>query len=200
MKKLMVSLIVVLLVLVPAAVVFAHERAVSTTTFYACEDATSGAVDDVTITQDDALSCAAVAGFTTRVQWSVTGPTGPTGPQGLPGATGATGPIGLTGPKGAPGVPFTTTACSELGLTGAAQQENLLFCSIPGVDGTALYTAAIAAATNHRVVVGSLIDIATSVDWGGTKISYAEFTGPFHGEAHADGIWRFYNSLNQQVA
>src|SRR6266851_4266571 len=125
MKKLMVSLIVVLLVLVPAAVVFAHERVVTPVTYSACEDST-GAVDSFTITTGTPPKC--TTGFT-LTQWNEPGPAGPQGIQGVPGpagaagATGATGPIGPKGDTGAPGVPFATTACSETGLTGAAQQE-----------------------------------------------------------------------------
>lgn len=219
--KLMASLIVVLVVLFgSAAAVFAHERTLQAVIFYACENPTSGAVDSAHITQDNALSCTTDGAFTSRVEWSVTGPQGPiglTGPQGPIGLTGATGPQGATGatgqvgptgptgptgpigPAGVPGVPFAHTNCSETGLVGAQQQENLLFCSGVVPDGGSVYHAAIGAA-GHHILVGTPISANPSVDWNGASIVYVEFTSEFHAEYHSDNVVRIYNAANQQVA
>lgn len=215
MKKLIASLMIVLVVLFGgAAAVFAHTRTVQAVTFYACENVSTGAVDSATITQDNALSCASVAGFPLLVTWSVTGPVGPAGLQGIqgvPGPVGTQGPIGPTGqvgptgptgpigPAGIPGVPFAHTNCSETGLTGAEQQENLLFCSGVVPDGGFVYHAAIVAA-GHHILVGTPISANPSVDWGGAAITYVEFTSEYHAEYHADNVVRIYNALNQQVA
>lgn len=212
MKKYLVILLALLiLVAVPTVVVFAHERTVSTTTFYACEDASSGAIDSNSITQDSALDCSTHGNFSTLVQWSVTGPAGPqgtqgpagpAGPQGDPGPQGTMGPIGPTGPQGAqgvPGIPFSNTACHESGLSGPAQQENLLFCSGIVPDGGMVYQATIALATRSHLIVGSPISVNPSVDWGGQNITYVEFTSGYHAEYHTDNVVRIYNSVNQRV-
>ena len=218
MKKLIVALLIELLVLVPAAVVFAHERTVQAVTFYACEDHTTGAINPTTITQNNALSCS-TSPYLLLVTWSVTGPqgatgatgpqgpigltgaTGPQGPQGATGQVGPTGPTGQTGPigpAGVPGVPFAHTNCAETGLTGAEQQENLLFCSGAVPDGGFVYHAAIGAA-GHHILVGTPISANPSVDWSGAAITYVEFTSEFHAEFHADNVVRIYNAANQQV-
>jgi hypothetical protein len=180
-------------------VALAHSQALSSTTFFACEDSV-GNVDSLSITQDDTLDCATGHGiFTTTVHWSATGPQGIQGIQGLKGDVGAigdTGPVGLTGPAG---VPFIHAPCTETGLTGSAQQENALFC-LSGIeaDGGFAYLAAIAAAKN-RIIVGTPLFSGPANDWSNVAITYVELSSGFHMEYHADHKVRIYNSSNQQV-
>lgn len=208
MKKLIVSIIVLFALLAIPTLVFAHNQAISTTVFYACENPATGEVDANSITQQDTLNCSTHTTFTTTVKWSVTGPQGPAGTNGTngtngaPGATGAPGPKGDTGAvgaAGAAGIPFSHAACSETGLSGSAQQENLVFCQ-SGIepDGGLLYKAAINAAT-ARVIAGTPIAAMPSVDWGNSAITYVEFTSGLHAEYHADNVVRFYNAANQRV-
>lgn len=221
MKKFLVSIIVLIALFAVPIVVFAHNQAISTTQFFACEDA-SGNVDSNSITQDDTLNCndGSHGTFTKTVKWSVTGPQGPagtdgtngtngtdgapgakgdTGAQGPIGNTGPIGPKGDTGPTGPSGIPFSHAACTETGLTGSAQQENLVFCQ-SGIepDGGLVYTAAINAA-KVRVILGTPIAAFPSVDWSSASITYVEFTSGLHAEYHADNIVRVYNAANQRV-
>lgn len=197
MKKLFVTLVILGVLAVPVTV-FAHSQAVQSTVFYACENSTSGAVDSQSITQDDALDCSNNGAFTSRVQWSVTGPAGTNGTDGAPGPQGPVGPAGPKGDTGPAGIPFSHAACTEA-LSGPQQQENLLFC-ISGIepDGGLVYKAAIGAAS-FRVIVGTPIAATASVDWGNQAITYVEFTSGFHAEYHSDNVVRIYNTLNQRV-
>lgn len=208
MKKLFITLALLAVLAVPVTV-FAHSQAVQSTVFYACEAPTTvadhnvsaGQIDSTTITQDDALDCSKDIDFTSRAQWSVTGPQGDQGPKGDTGAQGDPGPQGPAGPKGdtgPAGLPFSHAACTET-LTGPAQQENLVFCQ-SGIepDGGLVYTAAINAA-KVRIIVGTPISDVPSVDWGNQAITYVEFTSGYHAEYHADDVVRIFNTLNRQV-
>ncbi len=212
---LIAALALVLTALIGGGAALAYHQAISTTTFYACENATSGAIDSASITQDDTLDCSGDGLFTTLVNWSVTGPQGQTGPQGAPGPqgtqgvpgpqgtagpTGPQGPIGNTGPAGPSGVPFTHAACTESYTNGAEQQENLLFC-LSGVeaDGGNVYLAAVTLAKNAHLIIGTPISSAQAVDWNGLTITYVEFTSGFHAEYHSDNVVRIYNDVDHQV-
>lgn len=210
MKKFILALVcAVLAVVALSGVAFAMHRAISTTTFYACEVVTSatspvGSIDPVSITQDDTMSCPVANGdqdATLKVTWNAVGLPGTNGTDGLPGATGPiglTGPGGPTGPQGLSGLPFSHAACTEV-LTGIAQQENAAFC-LSGIepDGGVVYAAAVGAAL-HRVLVGTPIASFPSSDWSNAAITYVEFTSGYHAEYHADNVVRIYNNLNQRV-
>jgi hypothetical protein len=200
-----IVILVTLLALALPTFVFAHEQAISTTEFYACQAPSGGSIDPATITRNDALVC---SGGYTVVSWSVTGPQGDTGPAGPTGDTGATGPQGIQGPigatglTGASGLPFSHAACSE-SQTGSAKQESLVFCA-SGIepDGGSVYLTAIGAAKIH-VMVGTPIATMPSVDWSNNPLTYIEFTSEFHMECVvpgcASGVIKVLNTDNKVV-
>jgi Collagen triple helix repeat (20 copies) len=110
MKKLVVSIIVLLALLAVPTLVFAHNQAVDSTIFYACENPATGLVVSTSITQNsDLLNSGSCSGADVTVSWSVQGPQGipgnqgNQGNQGPKGDTGPTGPVGPQGPQGDPG-------------------------------------------------------------------------------------------------
>ena len=119
MKKILVliaAFALVLTALVGGGAALAYHQSISTTVFYACENATTGAVDSSTITRDSALDCSGDYAFSTVVNWSVQGPIGPAG---TPGANGTNGTDGTNGTNGANGTNGSNVLTSQGAPTGA---------------------------------------------------------------------------------
>ena len=180
--------------------VLAKSQGISTTTFYACEDTTTGNFDgNFPITQDDTLDCSSNLNDV-QVHWSVTGPQGPIGPQGpagpqgspgtngtdgAPGATGSPGPAGPkgdTGPQGLPGTNGTNGAPGPAGPTGPVGPQGPV-----GISGYVIVKSNFLVENpgviveelcpTGKVVLGGGVDLGTGYTHAAITVSRPDATG-----------------------
>ena len=93
------------------------------------------------------------------------------------------------------------TYCNGVYETGPALQESVAFCqgSVDVFTNSPVFNAAMSAAANQRIILGTPLRDFSSVDWSGNSINYVEFSNGYHAEYSSNNFITIFNQGNGRV-